>query len=33
VPVWFVIYGTSEKDRKGIGVINATSGGFVSAGK
>jgi hypothetical protein len=33
VPVWFVIYGTSEKDRKGIGVINATTGGFVSAGK
>jgi hypothetical protein len=33
VPVWFVIYGASEKDRKGIGVINATTGGFVSAGK
>jgi hypothetical protein len=33
VPVWFVIYGTSEKDRKGIGVINATTGGFISAGK
>jgi hypothetical protein len=33
VPVWFVIYGTSEMDRKGIGVINATSGGFISAGK
>jgi hypothetical protein len=33
VPVWYVIYGASEKDRKGIGVINATSGGFVSAGK
>src|SRR5271165_267774 len=24
VPVWYVIYGASEKDRKGIGVINAT---------
>lgn len=33
VPVWYVIYGTSEKDRKGIGVINATTGAFVSAGK
>ncbi len=33
VPVWFVIYGASEKDRKGIGVINATTGDFVSAGK
>ena len=33
VPVWYVIYGTSEKDRKGIGVINATTGVFVSAGK
>ena len=33
VPVWYVIYGASEKDRKGIGVINATTGGFVSAGK
>src|ERR1700687_598943 len=33
VPVWFVIYGASEKDRKRIGVINATTGGFVSAGK
>ncbi|MGA8537913.1 MAG: hypothetical protein WB566_00355 [Terriglobales bacterium] len=33
VPVWYVIYGTSEKDRKGIGVINATTGMFVSAGK
>jgi hypothetical protein len=31
VPVWYVIYGTSEKDRKGIGVINATTGDFVSA--
>ncbi len=31
VPVWYVIYGTSEKDRKGIGVINATTGAFVSA--
>lgn len=33
VPVWYVIYGTSEKDRKGISVINATTGGFISAGK
>jgi hypothetical protein len=33
VPVWYVIYGASEKDRKGIGVINATTGNFVSAGK
>jgi hypothetical protein len=32
-PVWYVIYGASEKDRKGIGVINATTGAFVSAGK
>jgi hypothetical protein len=33
VPVWYVVYGASEKDRKGIGVINATTGAFVSAGK
>jgi hypothetical protein len=33
VPVWYVIYGTSEKDRKGISVINATTGAFVSAGR
>jgi hypothetical protein len=33
VPVWYVIYGASEKDRKGIGVINATTGDFVSASK
>jgi hypothetical protein len=33
VPVWYVIYGTSETDRKGIGVINATTGAFISAGK
>lgn len=33
MPVWYVIYGTSESDRKGIGVINATTGAFVSAGK
>ena len=31
VPVWYVIYGTSATDRKGIGVINATTGAFVSA--
>lgn len=33
VPVWYVIYGTGEKDRKGISVINATTGAFISAGK
>lgn len=33
VPVWYVIYGASEKDRKGIGVINANTGAFISAGK
>ena len=33
VPVWYVIYGTSERDRKGISVINATTGAFISAGK
>lgn len=33
VPVWYVIYGVSEKDRKGIGVINATTGAFLRAGK
>ncbi len=33
VPVWYVIYGSSEQDRKGIGVINATTGAFISAGK
>ena len=33
VPVWYVVYGTSETDRKGIGVVNATTGAFVSAGK
>ncbi|HYW38159.1 MAG TPA: hypothetical protein VE957_08595 [Terriglobales bacterium] len=33
IPVWYVIYGTSETDRKGIGVINATTGAFVRAGK
>lgn len=33
VPFWYVVYGTSEKDRKGIGVINANTGAFVSAGK
>ena len=31
VPDWYVIYGTSATDRKGIGIINATSGAFVSA--
>ncbi|MGD0416161.1 MAG: hypothetical protein ABSA80_12455 [Terriglobales bacterium] len=33
VPVWYVIYGASESDRKGIGVINATTGAFISAAK
>jgi len=33
VPVWYVIYGSGEQDRKGISVINATTGAFVSAGK
>jgi hypothetical protein len=33
VPVWYVIYGTSETNRKGIGVINATTGAFVNASK
>ncbi|HKB98354.1 MAG TPA: hypothetical protein VKD23_06160, partial [Terriglobales bacterium] len=33
MPVWYVIYGTSETNRKAIGVINATTGAFVSAGK
>src|SRR5208283_670665 len=27
MPLWYVSYGTSEKDRKGVGVINATTGG------
>ena len=33
MPVWYVIYGTSETNRKAIGVINATTAAFVSAGK
>ncbi|MGA7078906.1 MAG: hypothetical protein WBQ43_13230 [Terriglobales bacterium] len=33
VPVWYVVYGANDKDRKGIGVINATTGDFVRAGK
>jgi hypothetical protein len=33
VPLWYVAYGTSQTERKGIAVINATTGGFVSAGK
>ncbi|MFY9904130.1 MAG: hypothetical protein WBX02_02535 [Terriglobales bacterium] len=33
VPLWYVIYGTSQTDRKGISAINATTGGFISAGK
>jgi len=31
MPVWYVIYGSGEKDKKGIGVINATTGALVSA--
>jgi hypothetical protein len=31
VPDWYVIYGTTATDRKGIGVINATTGAFISA--
>jgi hypothetical protein len=33
VPLWYVAYGTSQTDRKGIAVINATTGGCVSARK
>jgi len=33
VPLWYVVYGTSDKDRKGIGVINATTGTFLRAAK
>lgn len=33
VPQWFVIYGKNMKESKGIGVINATTGAFVKAGK
>jgi hypothetical protein len=32
-PAWYVIYGPSETDRKGIAVVNAATGTFVSAGK
>lgn len=30
---WYVVYGTSESERKGIGVIDATNGTFIRAGK
>ncbi len=33
VPYWYVIYGKTLKENKGIGVINATTGSFVRAGK
>jgi len=34
VPVWYIVYGKGGNDpRKGIGVINATTGDFISAGK
>jgi hypothetical protein len=31
--VWVVMYGTSHSDAKGVGVIDATSGKFLRAGK
>jgi hypothetical protein len=31
--LWTVIYGKSQQDRKGICVVNATTGAFVRAGK
>ncbi len=31
--LWLVIYGTSRKDNKGMGVINATTGKFLHAAK
>ena len=31
VPTWFVIYGKSMQDNKGIGMINASTGNFVRA--
>ena len=33
VPSWFVIYGASVKDNKGIGVVNAMTGEFVRASR
>jgi hypothetical protein len=30
---WYVVYGTSQSDSKGIGVINASNGAFLRAGK
>jgi hypothetical protein len=34
VPVWYIVYGKGGNERrKGIGVINATTGDFISAGK
>jgi hypothetical protein len=32
-PVWYVIYGTSLKERQGLGTINASTGAFLRAGK
>jgi hypothetical protein len=32
-PSWYVIYGKTETDRKGVGVINATTGTFLRAAK
>jgi len=31
--LWTVIYGKTQADRKGIGVVNAATGAFVRAGK
>jgi hypothetical protein len=33
VPYWYVIYGKDLKSNKGIGVVNATTGAFIRAGK
>jgi DNA-binding beta-propeller fold protein YncE len=32
-PVWYVIYGKTKKEAKGIGVINATTSAFIRAFK
>lgn len=31
--LWTLLYGTSQTDRQGVCVINATTGGFIRAGK
>ncbi len=33
VPLWYVVYGINAKNTKGIGVIDATTGTFLRAGK